>query len=474
MAAPYAGEVLPAYHYPDRRYCKTVLDNVHGYISLDPLCLRFIDTEEFQRLRDLKQLGLTYMVFPGAVHSRFEHSLGVHWLAGEAIQRIRAHQGEELGIEDLDVKSVKLAGLLHDVGHGPFSHLFERDFLPRVCNGYEWSHEDMSVRMIEYMVDLHHIDIDSECLKKTKEMITASTEHSPQKIADKKSFLYDIVANGRNGVDVDKFDYLVRDSKACGMGCNFQFERLMDTMRVMGEEICYRAKEYLTVHKLFATRADMHRTVYTHPKVKAINLMVVDALSKANGPLGISSSIDDPAEFWKLDDSILKSIETAHDPDLREARDLILRIRRRDLYKYCNEFAVPKEKLEHFKEVTPQDIICSQNTGGVTLKEEDIAVVNVKIDFTHGKENPLQRVKFFKDYESDEKFIIPDHRISQLLPVFYEDKLVRVYSKKPELVEAVSAAFENFQVKTYGEKTQVHETPDSKKRKTCRSLKFFY
>jgi hypothetical protein len=73
--------VRPSYGSSDRRYVKQVFDNLHGSISLDPLALQFVDTEEFQRLRDLKQLGLTYLICPGAVHTRFEHSLGVYSLA---------------------------------------------------------------------------------------------------------------------------------------------------------------------------------------------------------------------------------------------------------------------------------------------------------------------------------------------------------------------------------------------------------
>ncbi|KAG8641741.1 deoxynucleoside triphosphate triphosphohydrolase SAMHD1 homolog isoform X2 [Manihot esculenta] len=449
--------------YQDRRFSKQVRDNVHGYIYLDPIFLKFVDTEQFQRLRDMKQLGLTYLVYPGAVHSRFEHSLGVYWLAGEAIHRIKAHQGLELDINNMDIKTVKLAGLLHDVGHGPFSHLFEREFLPRVLNGLNWSHEDMSLRMIDYIVDTHNIDIDPECLKNAKEMVVASHEHASSRSANEKQFLYDIVANGRNGIDVDKFDYLVRDSRACGLGCSFQFERLMDTMHVIEDEICYRAKDYLTVHKLFATRADMHRTVYTHAKVKAIELMVVDALSIANGYLQITDKIDKPDEFWKIDDLILKRIETDSSEKLKEARHLIQRIRRRDLYQFCNEFSVPKDKLEHFKDITPQDIVCSQKAGRITLKEEDVAVSIAKIDLTRGRSNPLESVKFFKDYESGDKFSIQDHLISHLLPSFYQDKIVRVYAKKPELVEAVSEAFENFQLKIYGMKAQVHATPEKKR-----------
>ncbi|KZV24752.1 hypothetical protein F511_29804 [Dorcoceras hygrometricum] len=425
----------------DRRFSKHIHDNVHGNIYLDPLSLSFVDTEQFQRLRDLKQLGLSYMVYPGAVHSRFEHSLGVYWLASEAISRLKTYQGLELGIDRFDIQTVKLAGLLHDVGHGPFSHTFEREFLPRVLGGLTWSHEEMSLKMIDYVVDEHNIDIEPECLKKVKELIIASENHTSKSFKE-KLFLYDIVANGRNGIDVDKFDYIVRDSRACGLGCNFQFQRVLETMRVIDDEICYRAKEYLTIHKLFAARADLHRTVYTHAKVKAIELMFVDALTKANDILRISSYIEEPALYWKLDDSILKTIETSSCQDLEESRDLVLRIRRRDLYRFCNEFAVPKEKLDYFKNITPKDIVCSQNSSSPTIDEDDIV-----------------------DFESDEKFAVTDDRISHLLPTFYQDMIVRVYSKKPDLVDAVSKAFENFQLKTYGMKAQVHETPEKKKRK---------
>ncbi|RZC71999.1 hypothetical protein C5167_035153 [Papaver somniferum] len=466
VTASLLSNKMTCYSSRDRRFSKQVHDNVHGNIYLDPLALKFVDTEQFQRqvLRDLKQLGLAYLVYPGAVHSRFEHSLGVYWLAGDAVEKLQDNQGLELGIDNFDIQTVKLSGLLHDVGHGPYSHVFEREFLPRVIDNCTWSHEEMSVKMVDHIVDEHSIDINPASLKRVKEMILASSS-SVQKSAQEKQFLYDIVANGRTGIDVDKFDYIVRDTRACGLGCSFQFERLMETMRVIGDEICYRAKDYLTINKLFTTRADLHRTVYTHAKVKAVELMFVDAMLEAHSYCNILNRLDNPAEYWKLDDTILKTIETASAQELQKARELVLRIRRRDLYQFCNEYTVPKDTMDHFKQVTAQDIVCSQRSGGPELKEEDVAVCNVKIDLSRGKENPLESIKFFKDYESNEKFPIQENRISHLLPGYCQDMIVRVYSKKPELVEAISVAFENFQRKTYHNIPQVHETPEKKKRR---------
>ncbi|KAJ6410034.1 hypothetical protein OIU84_009516 [Salix udensis] len=278
-------------------------------------------------------------------------------------------------------------------------------------------------------------------------MILASSGSGQKNDAGEKRFLYDIVANGRNGVDVDKFDYIVRDSRACGLGFNFEFQRLMETMQVMGDEICYPCQGV------------SHRPEVVCYSCGSLPYSLCSPKSKGY------RADDYPSEYWKLDDSIIKTIETAPNQQLREARNLIRRIRTRNLYQFCNEYAVPRDKIENFKNVTARDIVCSQKNGGVLLKEEDVAVSNARIDLTRGMHNPLERIKFFKDYESEENFIIPDDRISHLLPTCFQDKIVRVYAKKPELVGAISEAFENFQFKTYGIKVQVHATPEKKKRR---------
>lgn len=110
---------------------KVFNDSVHGHIELHPLLIKIIDTPEFQRLRFIKQLGMCHFVYPGAVHSRFEHSLGVSYLAGQLTRSLQSKQ-KELNITDEDILCVEIAGLCHDLGHGPFSHLFDDLFLKKV------------------------------------------------------------------------------------------------------------------------------------------------------------------------------------------------------------------------------------------------------------------------------------------------------------------------------------------------------
>uniref|UniRef100_A0A3B3VH18 HD/PDEase domain-containing protein n=1 Tax=Poecilia latipinna TaxID=48699 RepID=A0A3B3VH18_9TELE len=115
-------------------------DPIHGNIELHPILVKIIDTPQFQRLRNIKQLGGVYYVYPGASHNRFEHSIGVAYLAGELLQTLKEKQ-QKLRIDERDVLCVQIAGLCHDLGHGPFSHMFDLMFIPKARPGYDWKPE---------------------------------------------------------------------------------------------------------------------------------------------------------------------------------------------------------------------------------------------------------------------------------------------------------------------------------------------
>lgn len=446
-----------------------------------------IDTPQFQRLRDVKQLGTTYMVFPGATHTRFEHSLGTSWLASNMFNRISSAQHGELGLSRHDGRVVGLAGLCHDLGHGPFSHVFENEFLPRriQASHNSFEHEEMSAKMLEHIIDTANIDLETELVRDAKHLITAeqsSTETSANgdsvRLSNHRpSFLSDIVANKRNSVDVDKFDYIQRDALYCGIKQSCDFQRLSKFCRVIDDEICYKTTEVYNLYELFHSRASLHQRVYSHPKAKGIEFMVADALVEADTAWNssISSATHRAEDFWRIDDTLLKQIELSKDSELEKARGIVDRIRRRDLYRFVNEFTIPPEWLEDAKLPREEDITqCQLHCNNVNLSPEDIVVQNLKIDWAmKGRnKNPCESVNFFKLSGSKEKFPIDQSKVSSLYPTTFVDRKVRVYSKSNDLhvIQAVADAFEEYQRRSFSMKRQPHTHTPRKRSRTISNV----
>ncbi|MEM7481386.1 MAG: HD domain-containing protein [Acidobacteriota bacterium] len=191
-------------------------DPIHGFVRADPLEAALINSEPVQRLRWIRQLGLTYLVFPGAEHSRFSHALGALELAGRAYDSLASKSGGRLpeGPECRPRRLVRAAALLHDIGHAPFSHSAEELFEGGI------DHEEMTCRLLglERMVAIferHGAGIEP------RDVIDL--------IAGRGDPLLVQIVSGE--LDVDKMDYLLRDSLFCGVRYgNFDLERLLDTM----------------------------------------------------------------------------------------------------------------------------------------------------------------------------------------------------------------------------------------------------
>ena len=167
--------------------------------------------------------------------------------------------------------------------------------------------------MLNYLVDVNHLSVDETVVKRVCELITSghpdpTATGGPSACASNPGanrhpqFLRDIVANGRNSVDVDKFDYIERDCLNCGLKNSADFGRLIMYSKVIDDEICFKASEVLNLYELFHTRASLHQRVYTHRKAKAIEYMVVDCLLHADAAWGgkISNSILSPQDFQRL------------------------------------------------------------------------------------------------------------------------------------------------------------------------------
>ncbi|KAI9910462.1 hypothetical protein PsorP6_010240 [Peronosclerospora sorghi] len=428
-------------------------DQVHGYIKLNGLCVSLMDTPQFQRLRDLKQLGTLYYVFPGASHNRFEHSLGVSYLSGQTVERLRQQQPElELTRRDARLLVRKTSGLLHDLGHGPFSHVFEHEFMPRVAaaRGYAsaenvpYHHEDMSVRMIEYMVDENHIEIERADVRFIQQLITGAQECVTHKLAvvptcslffvrtcayvafcrthrgarvDARDYLYEIVANGRNCIDVDKFDYLARDMlNLFGLRKVFDFSRLTMFNRVIDNEICYHTSVHLDIYDMFQQRYQMHKQIYNHRKGKAVEYMICDAMLEADQELGIYRATQTPEDFQFLTDHIVHSIEASKSETLAKARALLKRMRRRELYEFIDEYLVPSELMARIPRLTADELATQTSLDGITLHPDEMIVFDGRVNYNFKDRNPVDNVSFYASSDLDTKFHIPKEQVSLLFP----------------------------------------------------------
>ena len=138
---------------------KIIYDPIHKYMTFDSIILKIIDTVEFQRLKNIKQLGLCYYVFPGASHNRFEHSLGVCYLSGLLIDTYQNNQ-PELKYFERTALIMKIAGLVHDIGHACFSHFFDHHFLhKKIPDSLYKEHEFRSGQLFRYIVKKYNIGL---------------------------------------------------------------------------------------------------------------------------------------------------------------------------------------------------------------------------------------------------------------------------------------------------------------------------
>ncbi|XP_034152046.1 deoxynucleoside triphosphate triphosphohydrolase SAMHD1 isoform X2 [Esox lucius] len=435
--------------------CKVFNDPIHGHIEMHPLLVRIIDTPQFQRLRHIKQLGGTYFVFPGASHNRFEHSIGVGHLAGRLILELNERQPELL-ITRRDILCVQIAGLCHDLGHGPFSHLFDGMFIPEIFPGSKWRHEKASLDMFDYLVRVNNLKpvmvehglVLPDDLVFIKELIYGPVDtnaHNQEWQYEGrpvgKSFLYEIVSNKRNGIDVDKWDYFARDSYHLGIQNNFDYHRSLKFTRVCEVEgrnqICYRDKEVTNLYDMFQTRNCLHRRAYKHPVTKAIELMITDAFVKADNHIHfegsggrtfkMSEAIEDMEAYTKLTDHVFEQILHSTSDDLKDAREILQNITKRRLYKLLETTqaeSISEEKLEE---------LCQREN----CVKEDLILNKFKMDWGMNDDNPIDHVRFFNKRNPNHAFQIQQHQVSSLLPDRFSEQWIRVYCKKTdaEIVE---------------------------------------
>ncbi|CAJ0920059.1 unnamed protein product, partial [Mesorhabditis belari] len=357
---------LPEVEKPVRWISCVVHDSIPLFHPLEHL----VDSAEFQRLRRLKQVGMANYVYPSAEHSRFTHSLGCYHLAFEFVSALR-ESDPSLSITSEDMLCVSIAALCHDIGHGPFSHMFDNELLKEKNPKSTWTHEMGSGKLIGRLFSKKSIReaflpfLGSGAHFERNIQFIKELIHPTQKVDKKgkwilegrdsnKSYLYDIVSNEEDGHDVDKYDYLLRDALLCHVDITFgqaSLRRLRSNMRVLMDEkkgyrrIAYAKKVHNNLQSVGDSRQLMHRVVYQHYTCRAIERMVIRALLLADEHLTftgsdgkrfkLSETINDMSAFLKTDDAVIQMIENhpSTSAEMVEARQILEKIHLRDIPK---------------------------------------------------------------------------------------------------------------------------------------------
>lgn len=246
---------MPEKPSADKR--KMFNDPVYGFITIpSETAFRIIEHPYFQRLRRIKQLGLTHLVFPGGHHTRFQHSLGAMHLMTEAIESLR-----EKGnfISKAEAGAAEIAILLHDSGHGPYSHALENSIVSGI------NHEEISLLFMQRL---------NKTFKGKLELAIEIFRNTYY-----KEYLHSLVSGQ---LDVDRLDYLKRDSFFCGVAEGIvSNERIIKTLNIIGDHVGIDVKGLYSVEKFILARRLMYWQVYLHKTVLSAEALLIRILRRA-------------------------------------------------------------------------------------------------------------------------------------------------------------------------------------------------
>ena len=397
---------------------KSVHDPLYGFIDLSETEVRVIDSAPFRRLHRIKQLGQASMVYPSAHHTRFEHSLGVCHLAGRVARR--------LGFDERMTQVTRLAGLLHDVGHGPFSHIFEP--VLHAANGPDVDHEAVSQAMIKDDPELSGI------LGKMAPQVAGVLAHRPVPgWSEQESMLAANVISGP--LDVDRMDYLRRDSYHLGVSYGrFDLDQLIHTMTTTGKTgerwTAVNVKGWGAVEQYRLGRYLMHAQVYQHHAIIVANLMCTAAMEAAVGDVVRREdlSVGSPGflrTYAALDDqSFSDRIMSCRGP----AAYIMGRLRRRDLLKrVCeiypgSDIAEPMARLRMAKmSGRAQQAMASELAQTLHIPSHDIIVHTSHIPVHHNEDQILVIHDGLPRHLNDSSPIISSHSPIDKFYVFGPD-----------------------------------------------------
>ncbi len=301
-----------------------IIDPIHDFIRVYNHELKIIDNPIFQRLRRIRQLSGAHLTYPAAQHTRFEHSLGVMHIASQAGQALN----EKGLLAKDDIEILRLAGLLHDIGHGPFSHLFEE-----IIQQKKISHEDFGKELI---------------LK--SEIGDSLTKHGFDKLTiakiafgdSKLQYLNEIVSGA---LSADMMDYILRDGYFTGAEhAKIDHKRITQSLDIHKKKLALEKSALYSFESMMHSRYQMFKAVYFHKTVRAAEVMLLEALRLSDDEFGFTKFKID--EYVKLtDENVLSMLLSSTSPKLKKAKQFAEDYQNRNLLKCVFERIFTSKKL---------------------------------------------------------------------------------------------------------------------------------
>lgn len=407
---------------------------VHGLMHLPGFVKMVVDTALFQRMRHIKQLGVCSLVFPGAKHDRFFHSIGTAHLAYNLMKDLRSNQ-PELCISDRDMVCVVLAALMHDLGHPAYSHMFET-FMASIGHT-SWTHEQASIVLVKEVLKTVNLPLLTKDGEGDDEQFIAELIDPPKKDLNtflnlgtlkehwpslmkgrpvQKAYMYEIVSNFRSGIDVDKMDYFRRDAYFLGIARQFDHHRYLKSLVVIEDHHGIttlsppeKLKDDIR-ENLCELRKTLHRTAYQHKTVKKLESHMVDILKlmdktiRVTGKSGKKMSISEAAlscdtvAYAKLTDVFVETRLLENEiPELHEACEAYTKhFLERKLMRNVMTWEVPTEQEEPgFNMPDVQSFVEETlKLSSVQVPRCELICVESKLHYGMGSEDPIKKVVF--------------------------------------------------------------------------------
>ncbi|HEY6283926.1 MAG TPA: HD domain-containing protein [Nitrososphaerales archaeon] len=396
-----------------------IRDPVHGYVKITEIERELIDSPYIQRLRRIHQLAGAYLVYPGAIHTRFEHVIGAMHVAGQIAEALVAASHLDADM----VQEVRVAALLHDVGHGPFSHMYEE-----VITGKEAvSHEEISQRIITETSIRDTLNRNGFSPKKMSDFAVGRQRSKPP-------FMNEVIAGS---LSADMMDYLPRDSYFAGVEYGkVDAQRVINSLHVAEGHLVIDDAALNAFEVMLLARYEMFKAVYFHRTVRAAELMLVRSMKLADDVLGLTD-LSDLERYLELTDEVvlhrLVTLESSK-PDLKEAKRLALDFRDRRLVKCVFEKLVQRRERtvgQIFANEDARDSVVSEIAAAARVDPGQVYLdvpTTPSVPYTYSKD-VLTAVGLLK-VEGSKRVVkaVPLHKLPLVASIAGFMDMVRVYT----------------------------------------------